>query len=349
MLNNLLITSDVSNLIMDFVQGVSKEMGSDWLTSLPFELSEQLAAVSSAPHVSFEQWWALLENLQKALDKPALGLMIGEFVKVEYFGCLGYLLKTSKDLEQALRCFERFQRLLYDGNRASLTFESDVQGRFLAKLIWEADYGYSNQLSDELLISGLVSLAKKMLADDSIKPLKIDFTNRVPESHEHIYREYFECDVTFGQPNLCVTFPANYFSLPIQGSDQQLHQLMSSQAESLLEQAPNADQNDESFLIKVRKVLVRALQEGEPTVEAVAEQFHISPRSLHRRLKEEGVVFRELLKETRMLLARQYLKDKKMSLPEVALMLGYSEQSAFSRAFKLWFDETPLQYQKRVV
>lgn len=347
MLNNLLITSDASNLISDFVKTyLSDHVSSDIEFSA---LEAQLHQVTNAQHLSFEQWWVLLETLQATFNIPALGLKIGEFVKVEYFGCLGYLLKTSQDLEQALRCFERFQRLLYDGNRAALTFESDSQGRFLAKLIWEADYGYSNQLSDELLISALVSLAREMLADDSIKPIQIDFTNQVPSANETIYRAYFDCEVNFGQPNLCVTFPASYFSLPIQGSDQQLHQLMSTQAENLLEQAPNADQDEENFLIKVRKVLVRALQEGEPTVEAVAKQFFMSPRSLHRRLNEEGVVFRDLLKETRMLLAKQYLKDKKMSLPEVALMLGYSEQSAFSRAFKLWFGETPLQYQKRLL
>ncbi|GLQ31999.1 AraC family transcriptional regulator [Litoribrevibacter albus] len=349
MLNNLFITSDVSNLISDFVKHYMTELSPDILSNPPEALKEQLALVSNVQHLSFEQWWTLLESLQHALGQPALGLKIGEFVKVEYFGCLGYLLKTSQDLEQALRCFERFQRLLYDGNRAALTFESDSQGRFLAKLIWEADYGYSNQLSDELLISALVSLAREMLADDSIKPISINFTNKVATDNEVIYRDYFDCEVNFGQPNLSVTFPASYFSLPIQGSDQQLHQLMSMQAENLLEKAPNADDDKDNFLIKVRKVLVRALQEGEPTVEAVAEQFHLSTRSLHRRLHEEGVVFRELLKDTRMLLAKQYLKDRKLTLPEVALMLGYSEQSAFSRAFKQWFDETPLQYQKRLL
>lgn len=347
MLNNLLITSDVSNLISDFVKSYLSDHAPDKAKSNALEA--QVHHVTNAQQLSFEQWWVLLETLQATLNIPALGLKIGEFVKVEYFGCLGYLLKTSQDLEQALRCFERFQRLLYDGNRAALYFESDAQGRCLAKLVWEADYGYSNQLSDELLISALVSLAREMLADDAINPVQIDFTNQVPPENESIYRDYFDCEVNFGQPNLCITFPATYFSLPIQGSDQQLHQLMSTQAENLLEQVPNADQDADNFLIKVRKILVRALQEGEPTVEAVAKQFFMSPRSLHRRLSDEGVVFRELLKETRMLLAKQYLKDKKMSLPEVALMLGYSEQSAFSRAFKIWFGETPLQYQKRLL
>jgi AraC-like DNA-binding protein len=344
MLNNLLITSDVTSLIKDFIEGYGQEIN---LGALPSSLMVEIQSVAQEKHVSFERWWQLLEDLQKALNQPALGLKIGEFVQVEYFGCLGYLLKTSKDLEQALTCFERFQRLLYDGNKASLSFERDEQGQNVAKLIWEADYGYSNQLSDELLISGMVTLARKMLNDERIKPLCIHFTNHVDSELHRLYQDYFECDVHFGQPNLLVTFPAEYFSLPINGNDRHLHQLMSSQAESLLVKAPNVEQDDDSFVIQIRKMLIRALQEGEPTAEAVAQHFHLSVRTLHRRLSDEGVVFREVLKQTRMLLAKQYLKDKKLSLPEVALMLGYSEQSAFSRAFKSWFGETPLQYQKK--
>jgi len=342
MLNNLLITSNVSGLISDFVRAFP-ELGK---VDIPMSLVNEVQALSTAKHVSFEQWWQVLESLDALLDQPALGLKIGEFVKVEHFGCLGYLLKTSKDLEQALGCFERFQRLLYDGNRASLTFVNDEKGRFVAQLTWESDFGYSNQLSDELLLSGLVSLAKTLLGNEGIKPLSIDFTNQVATEHEALYSNYFDCEVRFSQPNLRVTFPASYFSLPIQGSDQHLHELMSFQAENLLEQAPNADERNE-FLVNMRSMLIRALQEGEPTVDAVAEHFHMSPRSLHRKLKEEGVVFRDVLKQTRMRLAKQYLSDNKMSLPEVALMLGYSEQSAFNRAFKTWFDETPLQFQKR--
>lgn len=347
MLNNLLIASDAIDLVSDFVKARILNSGTEVNAEALLAVQEQLQLLKEAKALPYEQWWTLLEQVQITLGQPALGLSIGEYVKVEYLGCLGYLLKTSEDLEQALRCFERFQRLLYDGNRAAIQYERDRQGSQQVKLIWEADYGYSNQLSDELLISGLLHLVREMLADKAIRPVRIEFTNTIPVETEAIYREYFGCEICSSQPNLCVVFRARDFSLPIQGGDQQLHRLISTQAENLLEQAPNADAS--SILIKVRKIMVRALHEGEPTVETIASQLHMSSRSLHRHLKEEGAVFRDILKETRKSLARKYLTDAKLSIPEVALMLGYSEQSAFSRAFRQWFDETPLQYRKRAL
>jgi AraC-like DNA-binding protein len=103
----------------------------------------------------------------------------------------------------------------------------------------------------------------------------------------------------------------------------------------------------EAFELQVRKKMVWALQEGDPSAEAIAKTLHMSARSLHRRLKQEGVVFRDVLKDVRMNLAKRYLNEQKMTLPETALMLGYSEQSAFTRAFKSWFGVTPSQYLQR--
>ena len=379
MLDNLFISSDVSELILDFlsefsgdqfkeyevnsssmidqgsVRQLSDAIGTD---SAKARIKQQvLQQLNGKEVVSFADWWQLLETIQSAFSVPALGLKIGQSVKVEHFGCLGYLLKTSQDLKQAIQCFERFQRLLYDGNKAALVFEPIVQGDtdsnaettkccngLQASLVWQAEYGYSSQLSDELLLSGLLKVARTMLNQPDILPLRVEFTNCVDESEHAIYRDFFQCPVLFNQPQLKVSFAAELFSMPIQGSDEQLHQLLSTQAVNLLSTAADDSQHD--FLSKLRRVLIRRLQSGEPTADKVAEDFHLSTRSLHRKLQSNGLVFRDVLREVRMTLAKQYLKAAKMSLPEVALMLGYSEQSAFTRAFKSWFNMTPLQYQK---
>lgn len=350
MLNNLLITTDAAHLIQSFMdEQLERTVNDQERMALEVKASglrNTLVGLTEHQGLSFEQWWQLLDALAAMFEQPAIGLNIGEQVKVEYFGCLGYLLKTSQDLAQALSCFERFQRLLYDGNQAQLVFERTDEGKASTKLIWQADYGYSNQISDELLLSGIVALVRQMLNDATITPLCVDFTNQVPSELIPLYQEYFGCPVRFGQTNLSISLATEYFMVPILGSDLHLHQLMSSQAEGLLEHAPKAELASSNFTLQVKKKLVRALNEGEPSADVVAKECHISVRTLHRKLSEEGAVFRDVLKDTRMRLAKQHLTNSQLSLPEIALMLGYSEQSAFNRAFKSWFGQTPKQFQK---
>jgi AraC-like DNA-binding protein len=78
----------------------------------------------------------------------------------------------------------------------------------------------------------------------------------------------------------------------------------------------------------------------------VAQKFHISSRTLHRKLESRNLVFREVLKETRKQLVIEYLKEGHLRLAEIALLLGYSEQSAFNRAFSEWFGVSPREYKK---
>jgi AraC-like DNA-binding protein len=89
------------------------------------------------------------------------------------------------------------------------------------------------------------------------------------------------------------------------------------------------------------------LSRGVPTVEDVARRMATSERTLRRRLEEGGSSFRELLDDTRERLARNYVRDRRMALSEVAFMLGFSEPSAFHRAFKRWTGTTPAAFRSR--
>ncbi|MCG8610112.1 MAG: AraC family transcriptional regulator [Pseudomonadales bacterium] len=328
MLNHLFITPDAARFIAAFIQQQGIQFD-----ALP-KLMEQS---ESGKPLSFEQWWSLLDRLNQQLNIPALGVEIGKHATVEYFGCLGYLFKTSQTMAQAMGCFERFQRLLYDGNKAHLVIEGET-----TRLVWDAYFGYSSQLSDELLLASLLTVGRSLLQRSDLLPVRVDFTQTVQPRDVQRYLDFFQCEVLFDQPNLAIVFPSNYFALPIPGCDENLHQLLDNQARTLLQAAPDATQ----LASRILSVLVRCLQAGEPTADAVSRELNMSTRSLHRKLAEEGIVFRELLRDTRLTLARQYLADLSLSLPEIALMLGFSEQSAFSRAFKQWQQQSPNQYRR---
>ena len=92
---------------------------------------------------------------------------------------------------------------------------------------------------------------------------------------------------------------------------------------------------------------VRMLPDGEVSVDKVATAMHQSTRTLQRRLAERNLTWQHMLDNTRMQLARQYLNDRALSVAEIAVLLGFSEQSAFTRAFKRWTGQTPLSFRQQ--
>ena len=80
----------------------------------------------------------------------------------------------------------------------------------------------------------------------------------------------------------------------------------------------------------------------------VAKKLNMSARTLHRKLKDKGRVYRDILRDVRKSMAIKYLDDAKLTLIEISYLLGYSEQSTFTRAFSNWFGKSPLRYRKEV-
>jgi AraC-like DNA-binding protein len=166
---------------------------------------------------------------------------------------------------------------------------------------------------------------------------------RIAAKNLKTYLDYFKCPVDFEKDFTCVRFPLSFLSIPLLHSDTTLLDLLSQQAEALLLVLPKADMFEE----KLQQVIVQSLHEGEPTLPVVAAHLALSSRTLQRRLQERGLVFQDILENTRRELAIRYLQDKTLSLTDIALLLGYSEQSAFNRAFKRWYSEPPKMYRKR--
>lgn len=97
-----------------------------------------------------------------------------------------------------------------------------------------------------------------------------------------------------------------------------------------------------------RRTLVPLIREGRTTLAALAEAHHTSVRSLQRRLAEQGTSFQQLLDDTRRHLAEAHLTRDRLDVTEIALLLGYSEQSAFTRAFRHWTGLPPVQWRRQL-
>jgi AraC-like DNA-binding protein len=329
MFKGLFITGSMLGMLGDFVheQGIN----------IP-EVDEAIAQYGSQSRVSFQLWSGLLEKISIAVADPAVGLAIGSRVAPRHVGVLGYLVLSCQNLGEALARFARYQRLVYDVN----PFNVRVDERGM-ELSWGIEYGKTGVLADDSSIAALFSFVR-ILTNQPLYPSYVSFVNPTPDNLQH-YEDFFHCPVKFEDDATRLCFPFEYLGTPLLHSDPTLLDLLSQQAETLLLVLPKAD----AFEEKLQQMIVQCLHEGEPTLPAVSAHLALSTRTLQRRLQERGLVFQDILEHTRRELALRYLEDKSLSLTDIALLLGYSEQSAFNRAFKRWYEQPPKVYRKQLL
>lgn len=331
MLAQLQLSGDLAGLLRDFLE----QQG-----DVHCDLYTSLQSYSLSSRMSFAQWWVLLDKMQARFPDRCIGLALGQCVRSRHLGVLGYLTLASDTLADALTAFQRYQRLLHDGDKATISIQKNVM-----VLSWSSDFGPSTQLSDQVLLAGLLSFIRQMTGKPHLAPLRVDFTFAAPAISDE-YADAFNAEVTFSQAATAIHFPLEYLSLPVSNSDAGLRDVLERQAQASLAVLP---ENNEGFSQVLRSVLLRALQSGRASSSEVAVMMNMSERTLFRRLHEQGLSFKKLLSQLRVQLAREYLADPRLSQSEIALLLGYSEQSAFHRAFKRETGLTPRQCQSRSI
>jgi AraC-like DNA-binding protein len=125
-------------------------------------------------------------------------------------------------------------------------------------------------------------------------------------------------------------------------SDEKLHHIV----KNVFGIVPNNRTANSAFIDRVRKIILDTLKDGTPQLKQVALLSGLGPRTLERRLRKAGLDFTGLVDETRRRLAIDLLSDSQHKLTDIAFALGYSEVSAFNRAFKRWTNCTPLNFRR---
>lgn len=282
-------------------------------------------------------WQDLLQRADALLGEPALGLRIAEGIGPRHFGVVGYAALACATLGEALRRLERYHALVYDANPAQVRVEAEH-----LVLEWGVARGRPGQLVDETAIGALLQLARD-LTGKPLPAVRVDFVNP-PPTDDAPYRTFFASPVRFAQACTRLVLPLASLQWPLRQADPALLALLDAQAEGFLREHPG-----EGLRGDCQQALIPLLREGHADLERLALRLHRSPRTLQRHLAREGLSFRQLLDDTRRQLASGYLRDPRLPLAEVAALLGYSEQSAFSRAFRQWHGDTPLAWRRREV
>lgn len=153
---------------------------------------------------------------------------------------------------------------------------------------------------------------------------------------------FLGCTPTWGARHGRMVFSRENWATPLTGGDSRLRATLEAHATELYREWSAA----RGFGERVRAVVAQSLRDGEPRIGDVAQRLGMTARTLQRRLQDEQLGFTTLVDEARLRLARRYLADESLSISEVSFALGYSEPSAFTRAFKRWAGCAPAEFRE---
>ena len=275
---------------------------------------------------------------QKALDCPQLVFEMAKYIRAEHFGVLGYMATRSDSVAEALHNVVRFSRLVIDGEQIVPMHMSHQDNQII--LSWPY-YDEGLSLLNELTTACMAHLAKQIFPA-SLKLLSIHFAHAAHMARYH-YEKFFGCPVSFSEQCYSFVIHADSLDLKSELADPSLMQLLLRQAEDAIAARPKHFQPLQRMQQCIADYL-KAHQQA-PKIEYLADELHLSVRSLQRQLQEQETSFKKLLETERMKRCEQLLLQQ-MSLTAIALTLGYSDQSALARAYKAYSGQTLLARKK---
>ncbi|HEY1750487.1 MAG TPA: AraC family transcriptional regulator [Caulobacteraceae bacterium] len=299
----------------------------------PAELADQDA------RIPFARYMALMRAAKALSGDAALGLHYGEAVDISEVSLVGLIGHASATMGEAFVQTNRYVRLIVDvpieGPRR-FALEADGRG------VWIVDKRKDPDAFPELGASAfaqLVCAPRRAVGVQFVRELS--FTHPAP-AHAAEYERVFQAPVAFGAARNAMRIDAAGVAAPVARLPRYAFGILSERADALMQRL----EGDPSARGRVESLLMPILHTGEAGMEAAARALGMSRQTLFRRLKAEGVTFEQVLDELRRRLALDYLAGRKVSVSEVAYLVGFSDPAAFSRAFKRWTGQSPRSFRR---
>jgi AraC-like DNA-binding protein len=283
------------------------------------------------PSARIQKLWALAAE---ATRDPLLGLRAGSLARPGTFHALGLGIVSSGSVLEALRRTERYSGVVTTNGRFALVEEG-------GHVALEARPTVNTVMPTPQWLDALVVALCRMLvlcAGQTATPVKVRLMHPGRE-HADAYRKALRCAIEFEAETVALVFDAKLAAQPVHTGNPEL--------------AAEADRIAARYLVglapdtvatRVRALLLKAMPSGEVDQDGIARALNQSPSTLQRRLRREGTSYQNLLDSTRRELALQYLREGEHSLADVAFLLGFTDQSNFTRAFRRWTGKTPRQF-----
>ena len=267
---------------------------------------------------------------------PYIALRVAEQFQPMALSALGMAFSASRNAYDALKRANRYSQMLSDGTATEIE-ENDTCVTFILK--------YKSRLTmavhDLGIESGIGVLVNslRLLAGKDFTPTCISFEHDFSGDTKP-YEKFFGCPVLFSAPRTQMEFNKAEMFTEHPFADSALTNTLDSWIEEHL-----SNFKKELTSTKIKKYLLKNLAYGKVGQKSAAQSLALSPRVMQRRLKDEGMTFSQVLDDCRQNLAVKLISKDKLSLAEVAFILGFSDQSNFSRAFKRWTGSSPNEYK----
>jgi AraC-like DNA-binding protein len=291
---------------------------------------------SPQARVSAQQYGALWRLVTSTLDDEFFG-EDSRRMKAGSFAMICHAALACKSLRSALERTLRFYALVLDDISATL----ESRGAEGSIALRDLHAGTTRVFAHETLLM-LVHGLSCWLVGRRIPIERAEFGYAEP-AHSAEYRSMYSTYLTFDAPHTRIVFDAGYLALPVVQNQRTIKEFLRSAPENILVKYKNRG----SLSARLRRRLRQSLPGDVPEFDAVAAEMNFTPATLRRRLHEEGTSYQLIKDQLRRDLAISYLSHSNRTAMDIGLELGFSERSAFHRAFKKWTGASPGEFRRR--
>ncbi|MGH8506065.1 MAG: AraC family transcriptional regulator ligand-binding domain-containing protein [Stenotrophobium sp.] len=327
----ILFLEPYARSLVDYLRGLG-------LAPVSLYSAERVASIESIrAHVAppFDEWISMVEQAIDATGDRDLALKVGDNLKPQHLGVLGFIVMSCDTVEEAEMQVQRYGRLAGERDLYKLVHKGS---KMELHLTWR--YGLTAPPIMEQLTLAARMRASRWITQRSDLCWDAYFQMKRP-ADVRSYTRVFGGKVHFGQPCTKLVAPLSDIQMPLPMANRETREFVARQAEALLKEL--GDQPE--FVRQLSTVLGNGLSMGHVSLKHAAAALQCSTRTLRRRLADCDCSFQQVLDQVRRSTAERYLREPNASLADVAFMLGYSEQSTFQQAFKRWSGITPGKFR----
>lgn len=304
----------------------------DWHMWMPAAMQQN----TESTNVPLKQFTQMIEDVATQENKPHLGWVIGTNSNFASLGGVSKVVLGSGTLGKGLHWLCRFSPIIQDATHLKLEVHGEI-----AKLSYKIiDPNIWHRSQDALYTLGLFANLLKMSAPGIWPHVRVSLEAARTEHNMELYR-HIQAPVSFSAHANEIIFPARFLNSRLDGGPAVEYDKIVELTKTLTEKNRQMQVCD-----RARYQILEGLFESKISQDYVAKELGISTRTLRRKLSSEGVSFQFLLDICRMeVAAREIATSERVSFSQMALKLGYSEHSTFTRAFCRWAGMTPKQYR----
>ncbi len=297
-------------------------------------------AESENPNVRFpvhkmSRVWQLA--VQRTGD-PCFALTLASHANPSMYNALGMSMVSSRTLGEALKRGCRFSQIASEGATVLLRERDDGD----VELVMQMSAAQVELVALEAMEAFMATTAQilRSISRHGLQPIEVHFRH-TREPDRAAYEDFFQAPLVFDAREYKIVIPRAALAYKCDQANPELAENIDTWMSEYL-----ARFEASSLSVQVRRLLAEKLPDGEYKQDDVASALAMSTRSLQRNLQKEGVSFKELLEMTRQDMAMKYIEEKQLSIIEICCLLGFSDQSNFTKAFKRWTGKTPFSYRQ---